>query len=143
MLFSQDRNQMRQFFFDSWQKHNQGQPLEPLETLIAAVIQQHPEYHRLLDDREACLTRDYLPENGETNPFLHLGMHIAIQEQLATGRPAGIIEIHDTLRRQLQSEHEAEHAMMDCLAEMMWRAQRDQAPPDEDDYLRCLRRKCR
>ncbi len=134
---------MRQFFIDSWRKHSQGQPLEPLEALIAMVIEQHPEYHPLLNDPDACLSRDYLPEMGETNPFLHMGMHIAIQEQLATGRPAGIQAIHHTLRQKLQSDHEAEHAMMDCLAEMMWQAQKNQTPPDENDYLDCLRDKQR
>ena len=82
MLYSQDRTQLRRFFFSVWRKHEAREAMEPLESLIAEVIAQHPEYHTQLADEETALDRDYLPELGESNPFLHLAMHLAMREQL-------------------------------------------------------------
>jgi hypothetical protein len=138
MLFSQDRTQLRRFFFSVWRKHQAREPMEPLEGLIADVIAQHPEYHAQLANEEAALDRDYLPEMGETNPFLHLAMHLAMREQLGTQRPAGIVEIYQKLAAVTGNAHDAEHAMMDCLGEMLWQAQRDGTAPDEQRYLECL-----
>lgn len=139
MLFSNNRDQLRQFYCDVWRKHCAGEPLEPLEMQIRDVILMHPEYHSLLERPEQALGRDYLPEFGETNPFLHMGLHLAIHEQLATDRPAGIRALVAELRRQWPDAHALEHRMMDCLAETLWRSQRDGIPPDEAAYLRCLR----
>ncbi len=140
MLFGQDRNQMRRIFFDSWHKAEQGLPLQPLERMIADIIRQHPEYIGLLSSpEEQVMERDYLPEHGQSNPFLHMGMHIAIQEQLSTRRPAGIEAIHAALVLQCGDRHDAEHHMMECLAEMIWQAQKNGQPPDEQAYLRALR----
>jgi len=139
-MFSNDRNQMRQVFIDAWQKQQDGQPLEPLEEVIANIAGQHPEYHSLLEDSDAAMGKEYLPENGETNPFLHMGMHIAIHEQLSTNRPAGIASLFQQLIMQSGDPHHAEHQVMDCLGEMLWQAQRDQSMPDEAAYLDCLRK---
>lgn len=139
MLFSQDRTQLRRFFFSVWRKHEAREPMEPLEGLIVDVIAQHPEYHAQLADEDVVLDRDYLPELGETNPFLHLAMHLAMREQLGTQRPAGIVEIYQKLAAATGSAHDAEHAMMECLGEMLWQAQRDGTAPDERRYLDCLR----
>jgi len=139
-MFSNDRNQMRQVFIDAWQKQQDGQPLEPLEEVIANIAGQHPEYHALLEDSDAAMGKEYLPENGETNPFLHMGMHIAIHEQLTTNRPAGIASLFQQLVMQSGDAHHAEHQVMDCLGEMLWQAQRDQRMPDESAYLDCLRK---
>jgi len=138
-MFSNDRSQLRQLFYQAWQGRLDGRPLEPLEMQIADIVAQHPEYHALLAD-EAQRDRDYLPENGETNPFLHMAMHLALHEQLATGRPAGIVEVHARLARRLGDAHAAEHRMMDCLAEALWQSQRQGQPPDEQAYLACLQR---
>ncbi len=138
-MFSNDRSQLRQLFYQAWQGRQAGRPLEPLEMQIADIVAQHPEYHALLAD-ESQRDRDYLPENGETNPFLHMAMHLALHEQLATGRPTGIAEVHARLVRRLGDAHEAEHRMMDCLAEALWQSQRQGRPPDEPAYLACLRR---
>ncbi len=138
-MFGQDRNQIRRFYLQTWQKARQGLPLEPLEQLIAEVISEHPEYHRLLEDEDSALSREFLPEGGETNPFLHMGMHIAIREQVATNRPPGVRPIHRRLCRALGSQMEAEHAMMECLGEVMWMAQRAGTPPDEAHYLASLK----
>ena len=137
-MFSNDRNQMRQVFLQSWKKHHENQPLEPLEELVVGILSQHPEYHSLLNDEDKALSRDYLPESGETNPFLHMGMHIAIHEQLSTDRPAGIAMVFQQLVMQAGDPHVAEHQVMDCLGEMLWRAQRDGRMPDEQAYLNSL-----
>ncbi len=140
MIFSQDRSQMRLFFIEVWDKYRAQIPLEPLEKIIADILCAHPEYQVLLEDRDAALDKDYLPELGESNPFLHMGMHIAIREQLATDRPAGILDIYQALRAKLHDPHEIEHRMLECLGEMLWRAQRKGTDPDESAYLDCLRR---
>ena len=142
-MFGQDRSQLRHLFFVAWQKYLAQQPLDPLEQLIASIVQQHPEYHVLLQDEARNLDKDYTPEMGQTNPFLHMAMHIAIQEQLATQRPNGITECYQQLRQQHQDNHEVEHQMMECLAEMMWQSQRQGTLPDETAYLQCLRQQVR
>lgn len=139
-MFGQDRNQMRQVFLQAWKKYNENQPLEPLEELVVGILSQHPEYQSLLENEDKALSRDYLPESGETNPFLHMGMHIAIHEQLSTDRPAGIAAVFQQLIIQAGDPHMAEHQVMDCLGEMLWRAQRDGRMPDEQAYLNSLRK---
>jgi len=105
--------------------------------MIVSVIEQHPEYHSLLENSDN-LERDYHPAHGEANPFLHMSMHIALVEQISTDRPAGIRECHQKLTTSLASPHEAEHRMMDCLSEAIWQAQRNNTMPDEAAYLACL-----
>lgn len=139
-MFSPDRNQLRQMFFSAWQKHRQQLPLEPMDQMIAGIVAQHPEYHALLEDPDTNLDREFTPELGETNPFLHLAMHIAIQEQLITQRPEGIVNVHRSLLQKTPDPHDTEHRMMDCLAEAIWQAQRNNAMPDEQAYLDCLRK---
>ncbi len=139
MLFGQDRQQIRAVFIEAWRKQRAGVPMQALEQLVADVVARHPEYHAALDS-ETAAERDYLPELGESNPFLHMGMHIALAEQLATGRPAGIGEIHHALAHHAGDAHEAEHRMIECLGEALWRAQREGTMPDEAAYLDCLRR---
>ena len=106
--------------------------------MIVGVIEQHPEYHRLLESAEN-LDKDYDPAQGETNPFLHMSMHIALIEQISTNRPDGIRSYHQQLTRSLGSAHDAEHQMMSCLSEAIWHAQRNNTAPDEAAYLACLR----
>ena len=136
MLFSQDRDQIRRYYLQSWQKAQQGQPLEPLERMIAEVVAEHPEYHAALQQNEdKALGREYLPETGETNPFLHLGMHLAIREQVSVNRPQGIKVVHRKLAEKLGGAMEAEHLMMEALAESLWLAQRHGTAPDEQAYM--------
>ncbi len=134
-----NRDQTRQVFLDVWQKMQHRQPLEPMEALIADVIELHPEYHPLLDHPEQALGADYHPDSGQANPFLHMAMHIALREQAGTDRPAGIRPLHQTLAARL-GRHEAEHAMMECLGQALWEAQRSGQMPDEAAYLDCLKR---
>ena len=136
-MFSDDRNTLRKMFFDVWGKFKAEQALEPLEQLILQIMQLHPEYHTILDD-PANLDNDYTVDMGQTNPFLHMSMHIAIQEQLGTQRPAGIKSIYETLCRKYDDAHEAEHQMMECMGKMMWEAQRNNTLPDDNLYIECL-----
>jgi hypothetical protein len=112
--------------------------MSPLEAQITAVIESHPEYHG--DITSDNLDRDYMPDGGQTNPFLHMGLHLSIREQVATNRPAGIAGIHESLTAKTSDAHAAEHQMIECLAETLWDAQNQNAPPDEQKYLERLRR---
>jgi len=140
-MFGQDRNQLRQMYFDAWRKQQSGELMQPLEAMIAGVIALHPEYHALLEQSEDVLDKDFLPETGESNPFMHMGMHIAIREQLATDRPGGIVLAHKKLLLRLQDAHEAEHQIMECLGESLWEAQRSNSAPDESQYLQCVQQR--
>ncbi len=140
MFVSQDRGQTREVFFRAWREHREGRPLEGVEKLIVQVVLRHPEYHSLLDRPEAARDRDYFPDSGETNPFLHLGMHIAIEEQLSIDQPQGIRDYYRKMLERLPDEHAVQHRMMDCMGEMLWQASRDATAPRESVYLDCLRR---
>ena len=138
-MFSSDRTELRKVFHDCWQMKQQGQTLNALQQMIVSVIEQHPEYHRLLELAND-LDRDYHPAEGETNPFLHMSMHIALIEQITTNRPDGIRACHQQLSHALGSAHEAEHRMMSCLSEAIWQAQRNNTMPDETAYLVCIKK---
>ncbi|MDJ0881086.1 MAG: DUF1841 family protein [Gammaproteobacteria bacterium] len=135
----QSRDDTRQVFLDVWKKILAQQLLEPMETIIADVIQLHPEYHALLDSDKKVHEADYSVDNGQTNPFLHMGMHIALREQTSVDRPPGIKQLHQKLMKK-KGIHEAEHAMMECLGQALWFAQRNQTLPDETAYLDCLKK---
>jgi len=136
---NQDRGGLRRLYVEAWRKHRAGQPLEPLEDQIVTVIEQHPEYQALLEDDAEALGRDFTPEAGQSNPFLHMGLHLAIREQSATDRPAGIAAIRAQLVERLADPHEAEHRMLERLAEALWLSQRTGQPPDEVAYVESLR----
>jgi hypothetical protein len=137
MIFSQDRNELRKMYLDAWNKHKEQQPLTPLEAQIAQVVAEHPEYHTEVS--AADMQKDYTPDGGKTNPFLHMGLHLGIREQVATNRPAGIAAVYRELAEQLGDTHDAEHGMIDCLAETLWEAQSQNRAPDEMQYLLRLR----
>ncbi|MCY4351200.1 MAG: DUF1841 family protein [Thiotrichales bacterium] len=139
MLYGNDRDDLRRAWVDAWSKSRAGQPLEPMERLLAEVIAEHPEYHPALET-PAALEREFTPEAGRTNPFLHMGLHVAIREQLATDRPPGARALYAKLLPRYPDAHRLEHALMDCLAETLWDAQREGARPDEDRYLARVRR---
>ena len=140
-MFNPSRDQVRQFFFDSWGKFHAGEPLSALETLALQVAHAHPEYHALLEAPQRHLEREYFPEMGETNPFLHLSLHLSILEQLSIDQPPGIAAAYQALLRKHGEPHEAQHVLMECLAESLWRAQRERTTPDASAYLACLRQK--
>jgi len=126
-------------YLEAWRKFSAKLPLEPLEAQLAAVIAEHPEYLQWIEAGDAAIAAEFTPESGRQNPFLHMGLHLALREQVATDRPAGIAEVHRKLAAKLASAHSAEHAMLEPLAETLWEAQRDNRMPDEQVYLERLR----
>ncbi|EXJ15197.1 DUF1841 family protein [Imhoffiella purpurea] len=137
-MLSADRQTHRRIFIQAWRKARQSEPLEPLERQIVEILQRHPEYQGLLETEDATLDKDFLPQQGETNPFLHLGLHLAILEQISIDQPAGIRQGYLDLAQGLGDAHQAEHRIMECLANALWRLQHDQGPFDEGDYLACI-----
>jgi hypothetical protein len=138
-MFNPSRDQARHFLFDAWRKYRSRALLEGLETVAVDVMLLHPEYHHILDDPDRFLDRDYVPEDGQSNPFLHLSLHLAIEEQLAIDQPPGIRAEFGRLLASRGDRHDALHALLECLGEILWRAQRDRAAPDGAAYLECLR----
>ena len=137
-MFNPSREQVRQFFFDVWAKYRSGQVLAGAEQIALEAILAHPEYHTMFDNRERYLDRDYPPELGETNPFLHLSMHLSIAEQVSIDQPAGVRARYQQLLAQRGEVMQAQHEVMDCLAEMIWQAQRSGSAYDPLAYLQCL-----
>ena len=135
----QSRDEVRQMYLAVWHKLQQKMPLEPMEALIADVIEIHPEYHNLLESGDDVRQQEFTPEQGQTNPFLHMGMHIALREQATADRPPGVKAIHQKLLTR-KDQHKAEHDMMECLGESLWSAQRNNQLPDEAAYLDCLKK---
>jgi Domain of unknown function (DUF1841) len=134
------RGEMRRRYLEAWRKFSARERLEPLEGQLAAVIAEHPEYIGWLESGDAALAAQFTPEGGRENPFLHMGLHLAIREQVSTDRPAGIAAVHRELATRAGSAHEAEHRMIEPLAEALWEAQRNGRAPDELAYLERLRR---
>jgi hypothetical protein len=139
-LFNPTREEVRRFFCDTWKKKIDGHILDPIQTLASDWMVDHPEYHGLLTDPESALAQDYTPERGETNPFLHLSMHLSISEQISINQPSGIKEIADKLSQKLGSMHEAQHVIMECLGQVMWEAQREGGQLSPDKYLEALKK---
>lgn len=138
-MFNPSRDQARRFLVDAWHKRRNKLPATPLETIAADIVELHAEYHAMLEAPDA-LQREWTPEQGETNPFLHLSLHLAIAEQLQIDQPPGIRAAFEHLLARRGDRHEALHVVLECLGEVMWRAQRDRQPPDSDAYLDSLRR---
>jgi hypothetical protein len=136
---NQSREQLRHMYLEAWQRRRAGMPLEPLQAQIADVIELHPEYHAALENPEV-LERDYTPQQGQSNPFLHMGLHLAVRDQLATDRPSGIAALFTAVAQRAGSAHAAEHQLIECLAETLWEAQRAGLPPDEQAYLQRVSR---
>jgi len=140
-MFNPSRDQARQLFFDTWRKYRQREILSGMEDMALEVILLHPEYQVIVADEDRYRDKDYLPETGDTNPFLHMSMHVAIKEQLSIDQPVGIRARFERLLKRSGSEHEAMHQIMECLAEMIWQAQRSQSAPDATIYFDCLDRR--
>ncbi len=140
-LFSgESREELRRRYLEAWRRFSAREPLDPLQRQLAALIADHPEYIPWLEAGEAALEAEFTPEGGRENPFLHMSLHLAIREQVSTDRPAGIAAVQRELARRLGSEHAAEHAMIEPLAQVLWEAQRSARMPDEQSYLERLRR---
>ena len=139
-MFAPSRDEARMFLIDAWSKYRAEQPLSGLEQTAAQLVAMHPEYQSLLDVPEAHVHRDYQPEQGDVNPFLHLSLHLAVAEQLAIDQPPGIVAHYERLREARRDTHEALHAIVECLGEAIWQAQRTGSGPDAAVYLACLER---
>lgn len=139
-MFNPSRDEARRFLIDAWTKHRAGAPLSDLEGIVARIVALHPEYHPMLEEPEKFAHRDFAPEAGETNPYLHLSLHLAIAEQLAIDQPPGIRAHFERIRDARGDEHAALHAVLECLGEVIWSSQRLGTPPDAALYLACLER---
>jgi hypothetical protein len=138
VIFSADRDSLRRMYREAWQKRTGGQPMSPLEAQIADIVEEHPEYRSAITG--SALDRDNWPGGGQANPYLHMGLHLALREQVATDRPAGIRRLHQRILARTGDLHEGEHRMIECLAETLWGAQSANSAPDEGRYLERLRR---
>jgi hypothetical protein len=141
-VFNPSRDQARDFLFETWRKYRAQEPLAGLETVVLQVMLAHPEYHAALEDPEHFRERNYSPEIGEPNPFLHMSMHLAIEEQLSIDQPSGIASSFAALAAKHGDRHEAMHDTMQAWR-MVWRSQRNRAPPDATAYLECLNKRAR
>jgi hypothetical protein len=135
-MFSPSRDEVREMFIGAWRKYRQGVPLAGIESLALDVILQHPEHHAVLEAPQR--DRDY---TDETNPFLHMSLHLALEEQLSIDQPPGIAHRFQVLLSKFHDRHQALHQALECLAETLWRAQRDATPPNAAAYLSCLERR--
>ena len=144
-MFQPSREEVRRFFCDAWARHRSGSAATPLERIAIACMLEHPEYHDLLADLQGALAMDFPVEGGRENPFLHLSMHLSLEEQSAIDQPPGIRGLLEALQLRHGDRHAAAHAAMQCLGEVLWRAQRGSLPADmsaiNHDYLDCLRRR--
>ena len=140
-MFNPSRDEVRQFFFAAWSKHQAKTPLVGLETTAVDVMLAHPEYHATLAAPQSAVDRDYRVEDGQSNPFLHMSLHLAIEEQLGIDQPPGIRAEFTRLVARSGDRHEALHAILECLGKTVWAAQRNNSPPDSDAYLDCIRRR--
>lgn len=138
-MYNPSREQVREFFIDTWRKHKAVEVLTPLEAMALDWILEHPEYHSVLED-PAARSGQYTVEEGQTNPFLHLSMHLAIAEQLSIDHPPGIRAAYQQLVSR-SNAHEAAHEIMECLGQVVWEAQRLGTPLDSDSYIDLIRRR--
>ena len=136
-MFGNNRNELRQVYLSCWQLKKNNLPMDPMQEVVANIVELHPEYHDLIENEDS-LDKDFSAETGESNPFLHMSMHIALHEQISTDRPKGINDCYQKLCQSHGGAHDAEHAMMECLGEALWLAQRNKTSPDEKSYLDCL-----
>lgn len=140
-MFNPSQHEVRQFFCETYRKSQEGLILTPIETIAAHWIEQHPEYHDILSDVDKALNADFSVEKGQTNPFLHLSMHLSITEQISINQPTGIREAFLALAQHRGDEHAAHHDIMECLGEMLWQSQRTGLPPDGEAYIQNIRRR--
>jgi hypothetical protein len=142
-LFNPSRDEVREFFFDAWAKFKQNIALTDLEKIALGVMHMHPEYHAILDSPEQFKSQEYFPEFGETNPFLHMSLHISILEQISINQPIGIADIYEKLKLKHQNQdnpqQDAQHDILECLGEVIWQAQRNNSAIDSQYYVQLLR----
>ena len=134
-MFSSDRSAQRKFLAKSWEKYKTNQILEPLELQLANIIAKHPEYQEIINN----LDTEYFPEQGRINPFLHINLHLSLQDQLDLDQPKGVKEIYNSLLKKNKDTHQVEHIMMEHIAEMIFMSQKNNKQMDQEQYLRSLK----
>ena len=134
-MFSSDRSAQRKFLAKSWEKYKANQLLEPLELQLAKIIEKHPEYQEIINN----LDTEYFPEQGKINPFLHINLHLSLQDQISLDQPKGIKKIYNSLVKKIKDTHRVEHIMMEQIAEMIFNSQKNNKPMDQEQYLRSLK----
>lgn len=142
-MFDPSREEVRRFFRDTLAKKRGGSPLTPIEAIAGDWIERHPEYFDVLAPLAVGTPDPSEPREGEANPFLHLAMHLSIQEQVSIDQPPGIRAAVESLTARLGSLHAAHHEVMECLGEMLWTAARHRTPPDGASYVRCVELRAR
>lgn len=142
-MFNPSRDEVREFFFNTWTKFKQNLILTDLEKITLGVTHMHPEYHAILSAPDQFKNQEYFPDLGETNPFLHMSLHLSILEQISINQPTGITDIYQQLKQQYKDDHNAQHAILECLAETIWQAQRNNIGFDGAAYLHLLQLKTR
>ena len=138
-MFGNNRNELRQVYLNCWQLKKNNLPMDAMQEVVANIVELHPEYHQILENEES-VDQDFSADTGESNPFLHMSMHIALHEQISTNRPPGINDCYQKLCVLRGGAHDAEHTMMECLGEALWLAQRNKTTPDEEKYLNCIKK---
>ncbi len=139
-MFSPSQADVRRFFCSVYAKSRAGQPLEALETIAGHWMDEHPEYAQDFADLDAALATMGNVQEGRTNPFLHLSMHLSITEQCSIDQPRGIRQAIELLNHRRDSLHQAHHEAMDCLGKMLWESQQAGRPPDGESYVACVQR---
>jgi hypothetical protein len=139
-MFEPTRDQVRDLFFGAWQKYRAGEPLAGMDTIAVDIVLAHPEYHAMLSNPAQHKEKDY---GGEANPFLHMSLHLALEEQLSIDQPPGVASRFKLLLEKKHDRHDALHEAIECLAEMLWQSQRHGTAPDAAAYLDCLARRSR
>ena len=140
-MFNPSQEDVRRYFCAAFAKSRDGLPMEPLETIAAQWIAEHPEYHPDLNDADSAVAAAYSTEPTPLqagNPFLHLSMHLSISEQCSIDQPRGIRQAVELLAHRRDSVHAAHHAAMECLGTMLWESQRAARPPDGEAYVACV-----
>ena len=134
-MLSSDRSAQRKFLAKSWKNYKAILLLEPLELQLAKIIEKHPEYHEIINNLDTA----YFPEQGKINPFLHINLHLSLQDQIGLDQPKGIKEIYNSLVKKIKDTHRVEHIMMEQIAEMIFNSQKNNKPMDQEQYLRSLK----
>ena len=139
MLYGNDYLSFRKFFHQAWEKFTKKQPLDPMESIAATIISNHPEFHDFfssMDSLEAVIT----PESGNINPYLHVAHHLAIIEQINSNSPVGARTIYQQLIKREKDEHLVQHLMMSVLAEWLSDISNSRKEMNEHDYISALKK---
>ena len=139
-MFNPSRDEVRNFFITAWRKRRESEVLTAMETIAADIVGLHPEYHALIEDPDS-IGREFTPEDGQINPFLHMSLHLAVEEQLSIDQPPGIRAAFEAACTRRGNRHDAMHDALECLGEMLFDAQRNGTPPNATNYLEALRRR--